>query len=93
MTGFRQLGTNATLQQVLDQRRNDAAVVDNILGRIGRNQTGLRALPANELETLPGDAVNDYFYDYTNEYLYQLTNNNGILQWVRIAIEATFTNP
>jgi hypothetical protein len=93
MTGFVQLGARATLQDVISARRNDAAVVSYLIGSVGRNRTGLRDLPANELETIQGDVISDYFYDYTNGYFYKLTDNSGILQWVRIAIEATFTNP
>jgi hypothetical protein len=90
MSGFRQLGGDATLQQVLDQRRNDAAVIDNILTRLPRNRTGLRAAPADELETLAGDLVGDIIYDFTGNKKYELTNNNGTLQWVRWTIETTF---
>lgn len=95
MTGFTQFGTGTTLQQIIDARRSDAAVIDNILEYKvqGRDRTGLRVIPSDETDTINGDKKGDYLYDLTDGYRYEIVNNSGTLQWVRWAIEATFTYP
>ncbi len=92
MTGFRQLGYDATLQQVLEQRRNDAAVVDNLLQYKyqGRDRTGLRANPSADDDVIAGDVKGDVVYDFSGNYRYELVSNNGTLQWVRVAIVTSF---
>lgn len=95
MSGFRQLGASAGIEDFRSARRNDVAVIDGILEykANGRDRTGLRALPDDETDVIAGDILGDYFYDFTNEFRYDLTADDGILQWVRTAINATFTNP
>ena len=90
MTGFRELGRETTLPQLLDQRRNDAATVDYLLSKVNRDRTGLRTVPTDELETKAGDTVGDVVYDIAGLKRYEFINNSGTLQWVRWTIEATF---
>jgi hypothetical protein len=97
MTGFRQLGNNATLQQVRDQRRNDAKVVDFLLEfkLQGRDRTGLRAVPTADDDVIKlsgglGDILGDIVYDFTGNKKYELVNNNGTIQWIYYTIVSSF---
>jgi hypothetical protein len=92
MTGFRQFGASTTIDTVITERRNDAAVVDHLVGNKvqGRDRTGVRTVPTAQTDVINGDIKGDYVYDFSNEYVYKLTSNSGTLQWVRIIIDAIF---
>lgn len=90
--GFRQLGARSTLEDFIRERRNDAAVIDNILefNKRERNRTGLRSIPSSSNDTAAGDLEGDYIDDFSNGYRYEFVNNDGTLQWIRFTITTSF---
>jgi len=85
---FRAFGSSTTIEDVIAERRNDAAVIDDILKRLGRNVTGKRALPTAFDDVISGDKIGDYLYSATERY--ELQNDNGTRKWAKWSQDRAF---
>ena len=85
---FRDFGSSTTLEDVIAERRNDAAVIDSILRQLPRNVTGKRALPTAFDNVISGDKVGDYLYSATERY--ELQNDAGTLKWAKWSQDRAF---
>lgn len=83
MTQMNLFGENATLKDVVRERRNDVAIIKSLQsGKLqGRIRTLTRAVPANATDVTEGDAEGDVIVDAT--YRYELVSVSGVLKWNR----------
>jgi hypothetical protein len=85
---FRAFGSSTTLNDVIAERRNDAAVIDDILKRLGRDVTGKRALPTAFNDVISGDKEGDFLDSATERY--ELRKHSSVLKWRRWTINTGF---
>ena len=87
---FSQFGSNATISDIIRERRNDAAIVNNLkqYKRDSRDMTPTRAIPSSNSDIIAGDKEGDEVCDGT--HLYQLRNLSGTLGWVKINVTSSF---
>ncbi len=92
MSKFNQIGGNATLEDFIRERRNDAATVDALTeGKVnGRDRTGFRAVPVASGDARAGDRVGDYVRDFSTGRRYEFVKNNVTLQWVYSSFVVNF---
>jgi hypothetical protein len=87
---FNLFGSNATIADVIRERKNDIAAVNFLkeFKRSGRDRTGIRAEPSADDDVQSGDKEGDEVL--TSSHIYQFRRLNNALQWVRINATTSF---
>lgn len=84
-TGFNPFGSTADLETVVRERRNDVAIVNDLIGNKlpGRARTNFRSVPTSATDVTATDREWDVIVDAT--YVYTLITVSGSLVWDRRA--------
>lgn len=83
-------GKTANLQEIIKQRRNDAAVINGMLTgkQDGRDVSNNRSVPSSPIDTESGDKIGDFVITAT--HIYTLLNVQGVLKWHRQMLDITW---